>query len=51
LVPSAWHDQQVPDLIVLSHSAWFSMFGEMPLPEGPVPGNSLFFGTSISENQ
>ena len=27
-----------------SHMAWFSMSGEIPLPPGPVPGNSLFAG-------
>ena len=50
-VPRAWHAQQVPDFRVRSHSAWFLMSGEMPLPDGPVPGNSLLSGTFISENQ
>ena len=49
--PARWHDQHVPDFIVRSHSAWFFMFGEMPLPDGPVPGNSDLSGTLISENQ
>ena len=31
---------QPPDLIIRSHSAWLLTFGEMPLPCGPVPGNS-----------
>ena len=39
LLPSEWHAVQPPDLTVRIHSAWLRMFGEMPLPSGPVPGN------------
>ena len=35
----------------LSHSAWLLTSGEMPLPSGPVPGNSLLSGMRISEYQ
>ena len=33
------------------HSPWLLMFGEMPLPVGPVPGKSLFGGTCSSDSQ
>jgi hypothetical protein len=50
--PSWWQDMQPPPLLIMaSHIAWFLMFGEMPLPVGPVPGNSLFAGGRSSENQ
>ena len=42
---------QPPDFRDLSHSAWLSMFGEIPFPSGPVPGNSSRPGTWSSENQ
>ena len=51
LVPSWWHAVQPPDFISLIHSAWLLMLGAMPLPPGPLPGNSPFSGTCISENQ
>ena len=34
-----------------THAAWLFIAGEMPLPSGPVPGNSLGAGGSISEYQ
>ena len=44
-----------PAAIRLDHvpatRAWLFMFGEMPLPCGPVPGNSLLSGTFSSEYQ
>ena len=51
LLPSWWHARQVPDLMLLRKSPCDLMSGEMPLPAGPVPGNSLSFGGSMSENQ
>jgi hypothetical protein len=51
LVPSWWHAVQPPDFKFLIQSAWLLMFGEMPLPPGALPGNSLFSGTRISESQ
>ena len=51
LVPSWWHAVHVPDLIVRRKSACVFTFGEMPLPSGPVPGNSDFAGTWSSEYQ
>ena len=47
----AWHAVQPPDFKLRSHIAWFCMFGEMPLPMSPVPGNSLLSGTFINESQ
>ena len=44
LLPSWWHARQVPFFICRSHSAWLRMPGAMPLPDGPVPGNSLLAG-------
>ena len=51
LLPSAWHAVQPPDVNVRRHCAWLRMFGEMPLPASPVPGNSLLSGTFIKESQ
>ena len=42
---------QPPDFRLLTHADWLPMLGEMPLPCYPVPGNSVFSGTSIRENQ
>ena len=44
LVPSAWHAVQPPDFTLRIQSPWLFMFGLMPLPLSPVPGNSLFAG-------
>ena len=41
----------VPDFRLRSHCAWFVIPGAIPLPVGPVPGNSLLSGTRSSENQ
>ena len=51
LFPSAWHAVHPPDLRLRSHACWWGMLGEIPLPLGPVPGNALLSGTSISESQ
>jgi hypothetical protein len=51
LVPSAWHAVQPPDFTRWIQSCWLLMFGEMPLPLSPVPGNSLFAGISINDSQ
>ena len=51
LVPSAWHAVQPPDFTLRIQSPWLFMFGEMPLPLSPVPGNSLLAGISISDSQ
>ena len=48
--PNWWHDQQLSVFNMCSHCAWLFMSG-MPLPSGPVPGNSLLSGTRSSENQ
>ena len=50
-VPSAWHAVQPPDLMLRIQSPWLFMFGLMPLPLTPVPGNSCAAGTSISDSQ
>ena len=51
LVPSAWHAVQPPDFTLRIQSPWLFMFGEMPLPSSPVPGNSCLPGISINESQ
>ena len=51
LVPSAWHAVQPPDFTLRIQSPWVFMFGLMPLPLSPVPGNSLLAGISISDSQ
>ena len=49
-LPIWWHSWQ-PSFNWLIQSAWLRMFGEMPLPFSPVPGNSLLSGTLIIEYQ
>src|SRR5437588_9356199 len=51
LLPSWWHDQQLSVLIISMNWACDFIFGEMPFPPGPVPGNSLLSGTLSSEYQ
>ena len=50
-VPSAWHDMQPSDLTSASQYCWLRCPGLMPLPCGPVPGNSLFGGIRSIEYQ
>ncbi len=50
-VPSAWQDMQPSDLTSVSHCACDRMVGLMPLPCGPVPGNSVFAGMRSIEYQ
>ena len=50
-LPSWWQAMQPPLLVRWSHSACVLIFGEMPFPSGPVPGNSFASGTCIIENQ
>ena len=40
-----------PDLIIRTQSDWLLTFGEMPLPCGPVPGNSPGSGMRSIDNQ
>ena len=49
-LPSWWQSWQ-PCFMRSTHRAWLVIPGEMPLPSGPVPGNSLPSGTSIREYQ
>ena len=49
-VPSWWHSWH-PCFMRSTHLAWLVIVGEIPLPSGPVAGNSLSSGTSISEYQ
>ena len=51
LVPRPWHDKQPLVLTLLSQWYCVSMFGLMPLPLSPVPGNSLLSGIFSSEYQ
>ena len=51
LLPIEWQPQQLPVFMPRTHSAWLFISGGMPLPDGPVPGNSLLSGTCIKENQ
>ena len=50
-LPREWHAVQPPDFTARIHSAWLRTLGEMPLPSGPVPGNSSRAGTSMSDSQ
>ena len=50
MLPIWWQSWQ-PSLSRSTHSAWCRMRSLMPLPSGPVPGNSLSAGTSSSEYQ
>ena len=49
-VPSWWHSMQ-PCFWMSTHWPWFWRPWAIPLPLGPVPGNSLASGGSISEYQ
>ena len=49
-LPIWWQSWQ-PSLSRSTHSAWCRIARPMPLPSGPVPGNSLAAGTSSSEYQ
>jgi len=49
--PSWWQDSQLSVFTRWIHCPWLFTFVEMPLPVGPVPGNSFFSGTFISEYQ
>ncbi len=49
-VPIAWHAVHPPDFTWRIQSPCVFMFGLMPLPLSPVPGNSLLAGTSINES-
>ena len=51
LLPSWWHDSQLSVLTRSTHCPCVTMFGLMPLPSGPVPGNSLGAGTLANEYQ
>jgi hypothetical protein len=42
---------QVVVLMFAIHCAWLRIAGEMPLPLGPVPGNSALSGMVMSANQ
>ena len=50
-LPSWWQDSQLSVLTRCIHCPCVLMFGEMPLPLGPVPGNSFFSGTFSSAYQ
>ena len=50
VLPSWWQSWQ-PCFMMSSQAAWLCRFSEMPFPSGPVPGNSLAAGGSISEYQ
>jgi hypothetical protein len=50
-LPIWWHDSQLSVFTRCTHCPWVFMFGEMPLPVGPVPGKSLFSGIFSSEYQ
>ena len=48
-LPTWW--QRWQPLRLLIHSAWLRISGLMPLPSGPVPGNSCAAGRSMSDSQ
>jgi hypothetical protein len=52
LPPIWWHAVHASVATMLrTHSPWLLMAGEMPLPDGPVPGKSLFGGSCIIDHQ
>ena len=49
-LPIWWQSWQ-PCLVTSTQAAWLRSAGGMPLPSGPVPGNSSGAGGSSSEYQ
>ena len=48
-LPTWWQRWQPFRLLI--HSLWLPISGSMPLPSGPVPGNSCAAGSSMSDSQ